>query len=41
MRRFAPVARLKSIQILLGIACNFCFKLYQMDVESAFLNGIL
>ena len=38
---FAPVARLKSIRILLAITCHLNFKLYQMDVKSAFLNGIL
>ena len=38
---FAPVARLESIRLLLSIACIKGFKLYQMDVKSAFLNGIL
>jgi hypothetical protein len=38
---FAPVARLESIRILLSIACHLDFKLYQMDVKSAFLNGVL
>ena len=38
---FAPVARLESIRILLSIACIMDFKLYQMDVKSAFLNGLL
>ena len=38
---FAPMARLKSIRLLLAIACNMGFKLHQMDVKSAFLNGIL
>ena len=38
---FAPIARLESIQILLSIACIMNFKLYQMDVKSAFLNGFL
>jgi hypothetical protein len=38
---FAPVARLESIIILLSIACHLGFKLYQMDVKSAFLNGVL
>ncbi|RVW84559.1 Copia protein [Vitis vinifera] len=38
---YAPVARLESIQILLAIACVWKFKLFQMDVKSAFLNGIL
>jgi hypothetical protein len=38
---FAPVSRLESIRILLSIACHFGFRLYQMDLKSAFLNGIL
>jgi hypothetical protein len=36
---FAPVARLESIRILLGYAAHHSFKLFQMDVKSAFLNG--
>ena len=38
---FAPVARLESIRLLLGVACILRFKLFQMDVKSAFLNGYL
>ena len=38
---FAPIARLKSICILMSIACTMNFKLYQMDVKCAFLNGYL
>lgn len=33
---FAPVTRL-----LLFVVCQIGFKLYQMDVKSVFLNGIL
>jgi hypothetical protein len=36
---FAPVARLESIRILLAYAAHHSFRLYQMDVKSAFLNG--
>jgi hypothetical protein len=36
---FAPIARLESIRILLAYATHNDFKLYQMDVKSAFLNG--
>jgi hypothetical protein len=36
---FALVARLGSIHILLAYATRHDFKLYQMDVKSAFLNG--
>jgi hypothetical protein len=38
---FAPVARLELIRILLSIACHLGFKLNQMYVKSAFLNGVL
>ncbi|KAL4030315.1 hypothetical protein IC575_008551 [Cucumis melo] len=38
---FAPVARVEAIRLLLGISCIQKFKLYQMDVKSAFLNGYL
>jgi cobalamin biosynthesis protein CobT len=36
---YVPVARLESIQILLAYATYHGFKLYQMNVKSAFLNG--
>jgi hypothetical protein len=36
---YAPVARLESIRILLAYATYHGFKLYQMDVKNAFLNG--
>jgi hypothetical protein len=36
---YAPVARLESIHILLDYATYHGFKLYQMDVKIAFLNG--
>ncbi|GJX10165.1 retrovirus-related pol polyprotein from transposon TNT 1-94 [Tanacetum coccineum] len=35
---YAPVARLESIRILLAYVCALDFKLFQMDVKSAFLN---
>ena len=38
---FTLVARLESIRILLAIASHLNFKLYQMDVKSAFLNEML
>jgi hypothetical protein len=38
---YAPVARLESIRILLAYATYHGFKLYQMDVKSAFLNGTI
>ncbi|WVZ89387.1 hypothetical protein U9M48_035802 [Paspalum notatum var. saurae] len=38
---FAPVARLEAIWILLAFAASKGFKLQQMDVKSAFLNGFI
>ncbi|GKB55515.1 retrovirus-related pol polyprotein from transposon TNT 1-94 [Tanacetum coccineum] len=35
------LARLESIWILLALACVKDFKLYQMDVKNAFLNGFI
>ena len=38
---FAPVARLEAIRLLIAFAAHKGFKLYQMDVKTAFLNGYL
>jgi hypothetical protein len=38
---FAPVAHLEAIRILLAFFVVKGFKLHQMDVKSAFLNGVL
>ncbi|GKD79629.1 retrovirus-related pol polyprotein from transposon TNT 1-94 [Tanacetum coccineum] len=38
---YSPVARLESNRILLAYACALDFKLFQMDVKSAFLNGFI
>jgi hypothetical protein len=38
-KTYAPVARLESIRILLAYATYLDFKLYQMVMKSAFLNG--
>jgi len=38
---FAPVARIEAIRILIAFTAHMEIKLYQMDVESAFLNGYL
>jgi hypothetical protein len=38
---FAPVARLESIRLFLAYAAFKDFKVFQMDVKSAFLNGKL
>jgi hypothetical protein len=39
--RFAHVAHLEVIRILLSFATSKEFKLYQMDVKNAFLNGVI
>jgi hypothetical protein len=38
---FAAVERLEAIRIFIAYACHKRFKVYQMDVKSAFLNGDL
>ena len=38
---FAPVARHDTIRLLLAIAGQLGWKVYHLDVKSAFLNGIL
>ncbi|KAK1694654.1 hypothetical protein QYE76_011351 [Lolium multiflorum] len=35
----SPVAKLKSVRILLAIAAFFDYEIWQMDVKTAFLNG--
>ncbi|RVW46097.1 Retrovirus-related Pol polyprotein from transposon RE1 [Vitis vinifera] len=38
---FAPVARLDTIRMLLALAAQRKWKIYQLDMKSAFLNGYL
>jgi len=38
---FAPVVRLEVVRLLLAFACMSGFKLFQMDVKSAFINGFI
>ena len=38
---FSPVAKIKSIRILLAIAAFYDYEIWQMDVKTAFLNGKL
>ncbi|KAK8708296.1 hypothetical protein V6N13_059340 [Hibiscus sabdariffa] len=38
---YASVARMEAIKMLLAFACHQEFKLFQMDVKSVFLNGII
>jgi hypothetical protein len=38
---FAHVSHLEAIRILLAFAASKRFKLYQMGVKSAFLNGVI
>jgi len=38
---FAPVSKIEAIRILIAFAAHMEFRLCQMDVKSAFLNGYL
>jgi hypothetical protein len=38
---FSPVSRLEAIKMFFAFACFKNFKVYQIDVKSAFLNGNL
>ena len=38
---FAPVDRYTSIRSIISIAAEMGWKIHQMDVKTAFLNGIL
>ncbi|GJS85292.1 retrotransposon protein, putative, ty1-copia subclass [Tanacetum coccineum] len=38
---FSPVAGIRAIRILIAIAALYDYEIWQMDVKTAFLNGIL
>ena len=38
---YAPVERLEAIKMFLALSSHTNFKVYQMDVKSAFFNGKL
>ena len=38
---FAPVARMETIRLLISLAAQNKWSIFQMDVKSAFLNGVL
>ncbi|GJV24620.1 reverse transcriptase [Tanacetum coccineum] len=38
---FAPVAGMETIRLLVSLAAQNHWKIYQMDVKFAFLNGVL
>jgi hypothetical protein len=40
-KTFAHVAHFEAIRILLAFTASKVFKLYQMDVKSAFLNSVI
>ena len=39
MKTYAPVACLEAIRMFLAFATHSNFRVYQMDLKSAFLNG--
>jgi hypothetical protein len=38
---FAPIARLETIKLMISLAAQHRWKIYQLNVKSAFLNGFL
>ncbi|KAH9293054.1 hypothetical protein KI387_041741, partial [Taxus chinensis] len=38
---FSPTAKIKTIRMIFALAAQFGWKVHQMDVKSAFLNGDL
>lgn len=38
---FSPVARFETVPLILAIAAQYTWKVYQLDIRSAFLNGEL
>ncbi|GKB86034.1 retrotransposon protein, putative, ty1-copia subclass [Tanacetum coccineum] len=40
-KTFSPVVDVKAIRILIAIAVFYDYKIWQMDVKTAFLNGLL
>ena len=38
---FSPIVMLKSVRIMLAIAAFYDYEIWQMDVKTAFLNGLL
>ncbi|GJZ17085.1 retrovirus-related pol polyprotein from transposon TNT 1-94 [Tanacetum coccineum] len=38
---FAPIARLEAVRIFIAYAAHKSFPIYQMDVKTTFLNGLL
>jgi hypothetical protein len=41
VKTFSPVTHLEAIRILLAFAASKGFKIYQMDMKSAFLNDVI
>lgn len=38
---YSPVARMHTLKVMLSVACNENWHIEQMDVQTAFLNGVI
>ena len=38
---FAPIALMETIRLLISLAAQMKWRIFQLDVKSAFLNGYL
>lgn len=40
-KTFSPIARFETVQVFLALGAKLKWPIYQLDIKSAFLNGVL